>query len=87
MGFAPDCRVGYVSYSAVLRHVASDREFMISVGPSSGVPASSTPEELAEREAGNDILFQQVVTDLTSLGSLEVISASKFGNFRAELDL
>lgn len=87
MSFSIEEHVGYVSYSAVLRHVATEREFTISVGPSVGMPASSTAEELATRETENDWLFQNVMAELVSLGSLEVISAGKFGNFTANLNL
>lgn len=85
--FGPDARSGYVRYSAILRHIGMDREFMVDVGPSSGISMNATPEELAQREAENDMLFVAVVQELASLGTLEVISAKKAGNFTAELNL
>lgn len=87
MSFAPEVRRGYVSYSAILRHVGLNREFNINVGPSTGVSMGVTPEELAQREAENDMLFEAVLAELTSLGSLEVISAGKSGSFVADLVL
>lgn len=83
MAVGPEYKNGYASYLAILRDVQTDIQASVQINP---VANASTPSEDVETEiAERDALFQWVLGEIAALGRFEIVSATKFGGYAADV--